>query len=308
MNVKILAEIMESVKPDGWDYFAYKYYSDYNKQKDVNDAFVFELPRDWPLRWDGGCQNPLTFNLWLGKVVGIKPNKHFLETASELLVEAEQLLWRLDQWEFIRITEKPKAVWYDMPEGAIVNAQVWIKIPLTIIAYNTLPDPVPPPFTPPPLLTYGYTVVDELPTTIAEGKIVKYNGTFWAGLQEGESSLPAGTPWPVKGYKEWQGIVDITIAGGFVVKRLNKNDNLSFTANVIGATITHIFIPNQKLESVYVSFLSFEESSAPPVNNIGVIGQFGDDVRVELFSQYDGVTGDFNGVGIPLQIKIYPPQ
>jgi len=161
MNVKILAEIMESVKPDGWDYFAYKYYSDYNKQKDVNDAFVFELPRDWPLRWDGGCQNPLTFNLWLGKVVGIKPTQPFLDTATELELEAEQLLWRLDQWEFIRITEKPKAVWYDAPEGAIVNAQVWIKIPLTIIAYNTLPDPVPPPFTPPPLITaYVRTVVD----------------------------------------------------------------------------------------------------------------------------------------------------
>jgi len=48
----------------------------------------------------------------------------------------------------------------------------------------------------------AYMVVAELPATIPTGKQVLYNGTMWRGIVEGESSLPAGTPWPVKGYKE----------------------------------------------------------------------------------------------------------
>jgi hypothetical protein len=292
---------MESVKPDGWDYFAYKYYSDYNKQKDVNDAFVFELPRDWPLRWDGGCQNPLTFNLWLGKVVGIKPTATFLETASELEVEAEQLLWRLDQWDFIRITEKPKAVWYDAPEGAIVNAQVWIKIPLTIIAYNTLPDPVPPPFTPPPLISYNYEVVTELPTTIAEGKIVLFNGTLWRGLLEGESSLEAGTPWPVKGYKE-------------LVQRItNQNEYEGFT---LGEEIVNDF--EYPFDFPRLGEGTFEDAFFNPSDKLLIIEGYVDGfVLKPVITDYSMIkTTNNNGIpvdtifsqGGTIIIKQYPPQ
>jgi len=49
----------------------------------------------------------------------------------------------------------------------------------------------------------GYAVVTELPATIPIGVQLLYNGTMWRGLLEGESSLAAGTPWPVKGYKEY---------------------------------------------------------------------------------------------------------
>ena len=51
-------------------------------------------------------------------------------------------------------------------------------------------------------LGLGYITATELPTTIADGVVLLYNGTMWRGLATGESSLPAGTPWPVKGYKE----------------------------------------------------------------------------------------------------------
>jgi hypothetical protein len=49
----------------------------------------------------------------------------------------------------------------------------------------------------------GYAVVTELPATIPVGVQLLYNGTMWRGLLEGESSLAAGTPWPVKGYKDF---------------------------------------------------------------------------------------------------------
>ena len=53
-----------------------------------------------------------------------------------------------------------------------------------------------------PLYGKGYKKVTTLPETIAEGEIVSYNGHLWRGLLAGESSLAAGTPWPVAGFKE----------------------------------------------------------------------------------------------------------
>jgi hypothetical protein len=53
----------------------------------------------------------------------------------------------------------------------------------------------------------SYQVVDgiaDLPASIPVGVqiLTRDSGTMWRGLVAGESSLPAGTPWPVKGYKE----------------------------------------------------------------------------------------------------------
>jgi hypothetical protein len=54
----------------------------------------------------------------------------------------------------------------------------------------------------------SYQVVDgiaDLPASIPVGVqiLTRDSGTMWRGLVAGESSLPAGTPWPVKGYKEY---------------------------------------------------------------------------------------------------------
>jgi hypothetical protein len=48
-----------------------------------------------------------------------------------------------------------------------------------------------------------YPVVDELPASLAPGVVVLYDGELYRGLNAGESSLAAGTPWPLKGYKEY---------------------------------------------------------------------------------------------------------
>jgi hypothetical protein len=54
----------------------------------------------------------------------------------------------------------------------------------------------------------SYQVVNgiaDLPASISVGVqiLTRDSGTMWRGLVAGESSLPAGTPWPVKGYKEY---------------------------------------------------------------------------------------------------------
>jgi hypothetical protein len=42
-----------------------------------------------------------------------------------------------------------------------------------------------------------------LPATIEPNKILLYDGELWRGLRADESDLAEGTPWPVKGYKEY---------------------------------------------------------------------------------------------------------
>ena len=46
-------------------------------------------------------------------------------------------------------------------------------------------------------------VVDVLPELLPSGELVIFDGELWHGLAEGASSLPAGTPWPAKGYKSF---------------------------------------------------------------------------------------------------------
>jgi hypothetical protein len=70
----------------------------------------------------------------------------------------------------------------------------------------------------------GYVDVTELPATIPPGVQLLYNGTMWRGLLEGESSLAAGTPWPVKGFKEW-------------TAKVTQVDSSTLTANIIKSDI-----------------------------------------------------------------------
>lgn len=49
--------------------------------------------------------------------------------------------------------------------------------------------------------------VDSLPETIPPGQLLIFEGELWYGLSEGASSLPAGTPWPAKGYKSYIAVI-----------------------------------------------------------------------------------------------------
>jgi hypothetical protein len=81
-----------------------------------------------------------------------------------------------------------------------------------------------------------FPVVAELPASIDEGQLVLYNGTMWRGLVAGESSLAAGTPWPVKGYKEFNFFMSAEY--GSVQLEVKKDD-----WDVAGTPITdNIFI------------------------------------------------------------------
>jgi len=72
----------------------------------------------------------------------------------------------------------------------------------------------------------SYDVVTELPATITDGRVKLYNGTMWRGLLEGESSLAAGTPWPVKGYKEFSLVCEVNADTDTVTKIIFFKDEI----------------------------------------------------------------------------------
>ncbi len=84
-------------------------------------------------------------------------------------------------------------------------------------------------------LGLGYVVFNNLPDSIKQGLIVLHNNQLWRGLLNGESSLPAGTPWPIKGFYEYLVVCSFEIlSGDVVINFTSKNDfSQDITWNVV---------------------------------------------------------------------------
>ncbi len=147
----------------------------------------------------------------------------------------------------------------------------------------------------------GYLVVTELPATIPQGVQLLYNGTMYRRLLEGESSLAAGTPWPVKGYKEYEALVTQSLSNepvAIVVK--NTSGLLPFwqfvSSGVIGCFgdedgINPIVPSEESLYSIYT------QSKNTATNHFTVES---DGAEIRLRSS--GSAFNFY-----IQIKYYPP-
>jgi hypothetical protein len=150
----------------------------------------------------------------------------------------------------------------------------------------------------------GYAVVDELPETIADGALVLYNGTLWRGLLAGESSLPAGTPWPVKGYKEY-------------VVKLSQLGTDPPTANIISSDVGEpvisrlgegqylIGIP-QTLGRIYGMVNYTVNTLNDAMFFITILQQVGD-VLISVFNTDFEYLEDNILLETPFELKLYPP-
>jgi hypothetical protein len=112
----------------------------------------------------------------------------------------------------------------------------------------------------------GYAVVTELPATIPIGVQLLYNGTMWRGLLEGESSLAAGTPWPVKGYKEWIAELSQQSSNAPIIEKIFKDTffvgtDESFTSYRVSAGVYELRTTNNLPELTHDSnnVLSFAQ-------------------------------------------------
>jgi len=124
MTLEKLNAIFEAAKPEGYNYYAYKYMGQYNKEKDVQNALVFVYPRNWPLLEFDSISVDLEFRF--GKVLPIDSGYSPTTTVSELEDEARAFFARINSHsDFLRIDDVSTS-FEDAPEGSSVNWQAWL--------------------------------------------------------------------------------------------------------------------------------------------------------------------------------------
>jgi len=173
---------------------------------------------------------------------------------------------------------------------------------------------IPPPMPGSPPISNSYTTVAELPALIPEGQQVLYNGTMWRGLLAGESSLPAGTPWPVKGYKEYVAHIFWNGTGIDVIKEtINTVGQLTWNAQTgaqMGVLLPYpVNIGEVIIENSY--FVAFDYDVIGTVNiHLGNnINGKSSDIHFDCYTP----GGDFDGTllqanqGYYANFKFYPP-
>ena len=151
-------------------------------------------------------------------------------------------------------------------------------------------------------------ILTTLPEVVPAGAEFYYNGTKWRGLGAGETSLPEGTPWPVKGYKE---------VSGYLVIDGNGNMDLDVVINDLGdfsisvqtnEDIALLFtnIPFSLTEAIYTFGTFVDDSDDTPFIQGGVESQG----AITFSCNIGDTTVAYNPGGNPVfvSIPIYPPQ
>ena len=153
-----------------------------------------------------------------------------------------------------------------------------------------------------------YTSESLLPSTIDNGELILYNGELWRGLLEGESSLSAGTPWPVKGYKQWVAEVNLDLGAVLSTVVINNSlGNVVFTKSgiVYRAALSNAFYTGKTFVSILIG------SSSNYKNDVNYSVDVGHPSRVivTLLNSTGASVITDNTTDTPIQIKIevYPP-
>jgi hypothetical protein len=129
-------------------------------------------------------------------------------------------------------------------------------------------------------------VVDVLPDLILDNSLLIYDNELWRGLAEGESSLPAGTPWPAKGFKSFIAVITdqpggtedhelkvfkSNIGAGTFTKHSNQVYRIQF--DDIPSSV-YFYVPYQNYPQPFGDLPEFMSASVHfnPLNNLCNIG------------------------------------
>jgi len=287
--------------PTGWEFWAGLYRSTYNQEKQISDTMLMTLPKVWPANWRGDCAKEVDFELWFGKLLSINntatgleqhPPYHEMEQIQQLHDLAIETVQAISNDAFISLKNEPELVFYDSPDGKYVTRQVWVQVALKIDLWGD---------------GFGFnyaipTPLNTLPSYIAPEMVVLFNGTLWRGLLEGESSLPAGTPWPVKGYKE----LIITLDSQMDYNILSNDfQGLSFELILYGIK-TQITISDLPPDVICPVLLAYDQIRDEFLK-IWLKYDSGETVHIVNSDDWgDAFTYDFEPKPV-IQIKQYPP-
>lgn len=145
MNILQFTNIIESVTPAGWEFYATGQRTDYNRDRSVNDTMVLVLPNPYPTWYRQECSRRVEFSLMLFKVVPIKrtttgtqqhnPNSP-IELRDGIMAEVRGVLRAINETAYMQVVQAPQATFYDAPEGQSVNSQVAMEVNITADIYK----------------------------------------------------------------------------------------------------------------------------------------------------------------------------
>ena len=159
-------------------------------------------------------------------------------------------------------------------------------------------------------------ILTTLPEVVPAGAEFYYNGTKWRGLGAGETGLPEGTPWPVKGYKEKLTIVEFeqTLPNSEYVILNDISEIISISKET--GTGEYLISSASSIDGVIVVQTSAisQETGGLSIAIPTITGNTSRTLPVGM-TVYDGA-GNFVDLDpdgedvarITLSIKVYPPQ
>ena len=144
-------------------------------------------------------------------------------------------------------------------------------------------------------------VLESLPAVDASkaGRKFWLNGTLWTYAKEGQGILAVGTPWPVKGYREYS--AKISQSGTNAPEETNVHVNELGTVTLTRESEGLCKVSNQVIRSTDSVFISsWSKQTEAVIANV-------ENGNVEVKSNsFAGVNKD--GIFIYIQIKVYLPS
>jgi hypothetical protein len=161
-----------------------------------------------------------------------------------------------------------------------------------------------------PVIEPTYEVVSQLPASIPAGKIVLFNKTLWRGLLPGESSLPAETPWPVKGFKEIS-LIFSQHGTNFSLSRVNINDydNATITPQRESTGVYNLHIDIPKHNFYHCNIIANDSGSRGHFTGMNMSGGYPTMVFQLYYRNHSGTATDYATFATPgtVIIREYPP-
>ena len=141
MTIKEFLNKIEDYTPSGYAFWSGLHRTHYNTNKTVEDTFLVVFPNPWPAQWRSQCSYTVDVEMWLGHVVDIKKTvegeyQHDpyspIDILANLHIEANDLLASINTNAYLSVLNVDPFEFFDQPDGASVNSQVWLKIKASI--------------------------------------------------------------------------------------------------------------------------------------------------------------------------------
>lgn len=145
MNILTFSQKIETATPTGYTFWAGHTREAYNMEKTISDTMLLVLPNPYPAQWRAGCSYTVDFSLWFGKMYEIyqsttRTQQHnpysAIEERKNMHDIVNDTMAMINADEAIAITEVQPIQFYDSPDGASVNRQVWAEVRIKAKVYN----------------------------------------------------------------------------------------------------------------------------------------------------------------------------